>query len=327
MPISAALGSSALSPAGLGFRNILINGDFAIDQRNAGASRNIGSTLTYTVDRWYGYSVGGMGGVGQRIAGSSPFQYNYRIYGGIGISSIGFGQRVEAANSFHLAGRTATLSGYFASSSLTSITWTLYYANTTDTFGTVASPTRTQIATGSFAINSTLTYKQVQIPVPTAATTGLELLFTTGAINGSNTVTFANIQLEANTQPTPFEQLPTGLELEICKRYYWRTGGTLYSPYLMLNDWSAGYGYGFMPLPISMRVAPTMSYSSLSHFRLYANGTIGTPTGIQLWTGGANNTDSYMFQIAGSAFGGGAKSAWMCNSDTASGWIDFSAEL
>lgn len=220
MPISSALGSSALLPAGLGMRNTIINGGFAIDQRNAGASQTItaGAALAYTVDRWYAYCTGA-NITGQRVAGTAPLQYNYKFTGATSNTGVGFAQRIEAANSFHYAGTTATLSAYLASSSLTSLTWTLYYANTTDSFGTVASPTRTQIATGTFTISSTLTRYSVQIPVSASATTGLELVFTGGALLGSQTLTFGGVQLEANYQLTPFEQRPIGMELQLCQRY------------------------------------------------------------------------------------------------------------
>jgi len=221
MGVSAALGSSALLPAGLGFRNTLTNGSFQVDQRNSSASQTItsGAALAYTADRWYAYCTGA-NVTGQRIAGSAPYQYNYQFTGATSNTLVGFGQRVEAANSFNYAGNTATLSASIKSSSLTSITWTLYYATTTDTFGTIASPTRTQIATGTFTISATLTNYTAQIVVPAAATTGLELVFTTGALVASQTLVFAGIQLEQNTKATPFEQRPIGVELALCQRYY-----------------------------------------------------------------------------------------------------------
>jgi hypothetical protein len=230
MAISSFLGSSALLPAGLGFRNTLTNGSFLVDQRNASASQTItsGAALAYTTDRWYAYCTGA-NVTGQRIAGSAPFQYNYRFTGATSNTLVGFGQRIEAANSFNCAGATATLSAYIKSSSLTSITWSLYYATTIDSFGTIASPTRTLIATGTFTINSTLTRYSTQISVPAAATTGLELVFTTGALVASQTLEFTGVQLEQNYQPTPFEQRPVGVELALCQRYYWRvTSSTIY---------------------------------------------------------------------------------------------------
>jgi hypothetical protein len=51
MPISSALGSSALLPAGLGFRNLLINGDFRINQRGYASASNLASGA-YGFDRW-----------------------------------------------------------------------------------------------------------------------------------------------------------------------------------------------------------------------------------------------------------------------------------
>ena len=263
MGVSAALGSSALLPAGLGFRNTLTNGSFQVDQRNSSAAQTItsGAVLAYTADRWYAYCTGA-NVTGQRIAGSAPYQYNYQFTGATSNTLVGFGQRIEAANSFNYAGNTATLSASIKSSSLTSITWTLYYATTTDTFGTIASPTRTQIATGTFTISATLTNYTAQIVVPAAATTGLELVFTTGALVASQTLVFAGIQLEQNTKATPFEQRPIGTELALCQRYYYR--------YVSGNTLFVGNGfYSFTSLvnasvyfPVTMRAVPSLVASS-----------------------------------------------------------------
>lgn len=203
------------------FRNIFINGGFAIDQRNAGASQTItaGAALAYTVDRWYAYCTGA-NITGARVAGTAPSQYYYRFTGAASNTAVGFAQRIEAANSFHFAGKAVTLAVNIASTSLTSITWTAYYANTADTFGTVASPTRTQIATGTFAVTSTLGRKTANITFPSAATTGIEIVFTGGALLGSQTLTFDSAQLELGSIATPFEQRPIGTELALCQRYY-----------------------------------------------------------------------------------------------------------
>jgi len=202
-------------------RNKIINGSFAVDQRNAGGSQTVtaGAALAYTCDRWYAYCTGA-NVTGQRIAGSAPFQYYYRFTGAASNTAVGFGTRLEAADTFHLAGQTATLSVYAASSSITTLTWTAYYANTTDSFGTLASPTRTQIATGTFTINSTLARKSVQISVPSAATTGIEVVFTVGALLGSQTLTFAGVQLEVGPVATPFEFEPFETTLRKCQRYF-----------------------------------------------------------------------------------------------------------
>jgi len=205
------------------FRNVLINGGFSIDQRNAGASQTItaGAAIAYTVDRWYAYCTGA-NITGARVAGAAPSRYYYRFTGATSNTAVGFGQRIETDNSFHLAGREVTLSVNIASTSLTSITWTAFRANTTDAFGSLASPTRTQIGTGTFAVTSTLGTKTATFNVPSAATTGIEIVFTGGALLGSQTLTFDDVQLEVGSNATTFEQRPIGTELDLCRRYYER---------------------------------------------------------------------------------------------------------
>lgn len=318
MPISSALGSSALLPAGLGFRNTLTNGSFQVDQRNSSAAQTItsGAVLAYTADRWYAYCTGA-NVTGQRIAGSAPYQYNYQFTGATSNTLVGFGQRIEAANSFNYAGNTATLSASIKSSSLTSITWTLYYATTTDTFGTIASPTRTQIATGTFTISATLTNYTAQIVVPAAATTGLELVFTTGALVASQTLVFAGIQLEQNYQPTPFEQRPIGVELALCQRYYQRIvdpAGT------GVNNGASQATRMTFPLKTQMRASPTSTISGTMNFWNGASTNTGTA-----FIGTFNTKDNGQLDFNGGV--GVASGVVTLYTTGGSQYIDFSAEL
>ena len=253
-----------------GFRNVLINGGFSIDQRNNGNSQNINtSSRIYGVDRWYGYITGGFPVAMQRVAGTAPNQHHLRITGDSDFNNTAFivGQRIEASNSIYLAGKTATLSVSLASNVLTSITWTAYYANTTDTFGTIGAFTRTQIATGTFNINSTLSSYSANISIPDAATTGIEITFQGGNLVGSKTVTLAAAQLELGSIATPFEQRPIGTELALCQRYYWRWNalGNQYSYYsmcLMRNASNYTLGTG-LKHPVTMRAIPTLSFNSM----------------------------------------------------------------
>lgn len=206
-----------------GFKNRLINGNISTDQRNAGASQTFtaGAALAYCVDRWYGYCTGA-NVTGQQIAGAyTSSQYRYQFTGAASVTAIGFGQRIEAKNSFDLANTTATLSCYISNSLLTTVTWTAYYANSTDTFGTLASPTRTQISTGTFTVSSTRTQYTTSISIPSAATTGIEIVFTVGA-QTSGTWIIDSIQLEPGSTATTFDYRPYGTELALCQRYYWQ---------------------------------------------------------------------------------------------------------
>jgi hypothetical protein len=216
-----------LSAANMSGRNRIINGAMAVDQRNAGASQVItaGAALAYTVDRWYAYSTGA-NVTGQRVAGSGFNLFAYRFTGAASVTAIGFGQRIESLNSGDMAGTTATLSVELANTLLTTVSWTAFYANTTDTFGTLASPTRTQIATGTFTVNSTLTRYSTRINIPSGATTGIEIVFTVGA-QTSGTWTIDNVQLEPGTVATPFERRQIGQELALCHRYFASFSGGL----------------------------------------------------------------------------------------------------
>jgi hypothetical protein len=202
------------------FKNRIINGGMAVDQRNAGASQTFtaGAALAYAVDRWYGYCTGA-NVTGQRVAGTGADQYRYRFTGASSVTAIGFAQRIEQLNSYDLNTTTATLSVDLANSLLTSVTWTAFYANTADTFGTLASPTRTQIATGTFTVTSTVTRYSASISIPAAATTGIEIVFTVGA-QTSGTWTIGDVQLEAGSSATAFERRSFGQELALCQRYF-----------------------------------------------------------------------------------------------------------
>lgn len=221
MPLTSGLGSAALTPSGYGMRNAIINGDFSIDQRNGGNQQVItaGAALAYTVDRWYSYCTGANIAVRQQTA-SVPLRFRYQMAGSSGNTGAFLGQRIEAANSYHFAGKVAALSVYLQSSTITSVNWAVYRANTTDTFGTVASPTRTLIASGSLPVTSTMARQSVLMDIPTAATTGLEIVFSVPSLGGLDILFFGNVQFEANPQVTPFEQRPIGTELALCQRYY-----------------------------------------------------------------------------------------------------------
>ena len=250
--------TSAISSGGLtGFRNRIINGDMRIDQRNGGASQTFtaAAALAYSIDRFYGYCTGA-NVTGQRVSGTAPNEFAYRFTGAASVTAIGFGTRLEATNTIDLAGSTATLSVQLANSLLSTVTWTAFYANTADAFGTLASPTRTQIATGTFTVTSTLTTYSAQISVPSAATTGIEIVFTVGA-QTSGTWTIDNVQLEAGSTATNFERRPIGTELALCQRYYEVGGGasnSIWSGYCV-NGNPYYYGTRFI---VTKRVTPTV---------------------------------------------------------------------
>jgi hypothetical protein len=184
----------------------------------AGTTVPTASTGYPIVDRWFVYSTGA-NVVAAQVAGTGSNRNLLQVAGAASVTAIGIGQRIESLNSYDLSGKTCTLSVSIANSLLTTVTWTAYYANTNDTFGTIGTPTKTQIATGTFTVNSTLTRYSTNISVPAAATTGIEILFTVGA-QTSGTWQIDDVQFEEGSIATPFERPQYTQQLQNCQRYY-----------------------------------------------------------------------------------------------------------
>ena len=290
-----------------GLRNRIINGAMVTDQRNSGASQTItaGAALAYTVDRFYAYSTGA-NVTGQQVAGTSPNAYLYRFTGAASVTKIGFAQRIENINCQDLAEKTAKLSVDLSNSLLTTVTWTAYYANTANTFGSLASPTRTLISTGTFTVTATLTRYNTSITVPSAATTGIEIELSVAA-QISGTWSIGNFQLELGSTATIFEQRSIGLELALCQRYLPAFNSTT-----ALGTFGVGYataaaqGVINIPFQTLARVAPTgISVSNVSHFD-FNNPSVITPTSITYNTASTYMGKCIIAFAAGGAAGDGA---------------------
>lgn len=239
-------------------RNKLINGLFMIDQRNNSASVTVtaGAALQYTCDRWYAYCTGA-NVTADIVSAPSPNATRYRFTGAASVTKIALAQRIEALNCQDLAGQTATLSVDLSNTVLTTVTWTAWYANTTNTFGTLASPTRTQIATGTWTVTSTLTRYNAQISVPAAATTGIEIELSVGA-QTSGTWNIGRVQFEQGGTATPFEHRPYSLELGLCCRYFYSSRtGTLGKAYSMGSAITTARIQAGQTFPTPMRTTPT----------------------------------------------------------------------
>jgi hypothetical protein len=287
--------SDGVSSAGLyGFKNRIINGQMQIAQRATSATITAGSTIAAgysTVDRFYVYCTGANVTAAQ-VAGSGSTKNRLQITGAASVTAIGVGHRIEQLNSYDLANTTATLSVDLANSLLTTVTWTAYYANTADTFGTLASPTRTQISTGTFTVTSTVTNYNVQISIPAAATTGIEIVFTVGA-QTSGTFTVGNVQLEKGSTATSFDYRDYQSELAKCQRYYYRLVSTLGTT----SNSASNLNNPVIPLKVSMRATPTLDTGSA--ITAVASGSLGTAA-IFSGTGVTNSSEGvYVYNSAG----------------------------
>ena len=204
------------------YKNAIINGRMQIDQRYAGTAITVtaGAALAYGLDRWYVYCTGA-NVTAQRIQTSNI--YYHRFSGAVGNTGIGIGQRIESQNSLHMAGKTVTLSLKTSSTSLATLNYGVYYANSVDSFGSLAVPTRTVITTGSWNITGSETTYNAIIAIPAGATTGIEVVFSGGALTNGNTLTIRDVQLELGSYVSPIETVPLDKELQACYRYYAKT--------------------------------------------------------------------------------------------------------
>jgi len=262
-----------------GFRNRIINGDFRIDQRNNGALKNNSSpntalATTFGADRWLvSEQVTGTGFSQRASDGTGADKYYLSISRPSSLNALIIAQRIEAINSYDLAGKTVTLS--FRAAILggyTSLSWKASYANTTDSFGSFSSPTKTQIATGNVTVGSSFNSYSATFTVPSAATTGIEISFYNTNISiDATTLRISNVQLELGSVATPFEQRPIGTELALCQRYYQNIvtpNATTDFNGLMVRE-STTQAQASVYLPVSMRITPALvgSYLGRSVFR------------------------------------------------------------
>lgn len=256
--------NAAASAAVFTGKNRLINGSMRTDQRNQGAAQTFtaAAAIAYCVDRWYG-SCTGANITGQRVAGTGANQYAYRFTGATSNTGTLFGQRIEATNIYDLKSGNVTCSLKAKSSTITTVTWTAYYATVADTFSS-----KTQIATGTLTISSTLSSQSFTFNAGADADKGIAIEFTTGALVAAATLQYESIQLEAGSAATSFEVLPIDRELQQCRRYLPGFKATATSEFIAhghaINATSAFLWYQF---DVEARIPPTgVTASSAGHF-------------------------------------------------------------
>jgi hypothetical protein len=230
-----------------GFKNRIINGNMAIDQRNAGAAQTLANSVpAYCIDRWKASSYGA-NSTGQQISNGAG-GYRYQITGAASVSAIGFQQRIESSNSYDMANSTATLSVDLSDSLLTTVSWAAYYATAKDNFTSV-----TSIASGTFTVTSSIARYSASISIPSAAITGLMIEFSVGA-QTSGTLVLGNVQLEKGSVATSFDQRAYGTELSLCQRYYQKFTFGSYTVGCSTFSYTVGW-------KVNTRVAPTPTTS------------------------------------------------------------------
>jgi len=229
--------------------NILINGGFDVAQRGTTIS-GIGSAK-YTLDRWRATSSGADSTVTQ-VSGAT-YPKALRLTGAGSTSGTYLQQRVESANSRHLAGQTATFSVYLRASTAKTVEFSIGYASGgTDTFSGT-----TGIASANFSVTTTDTKFTWTGSMPSAATTGIQVELKISS-QGSAWYEASNAKLEIGSIATDFEPRSYGEELALCQRYYQQTTG-IYHPIIRAYAPSAVQVGISVDFPVTMRAIPTLT--------------------------------------------------------------------
>jgi hypothetical protein len=279
-------------------RNRIINGNMAIDQRNAGASLTIGAANTYSVDRWYIVSTAASKVSAQQNASAVTPPAGYKYY--LGVTSLS-AYSVAAGDAFAVV---QAIEGYniadwgFGAAGASTITLSFWVrASQTGTFGgslysNNASPYRSYPFTYTISSANTWEQKTVTITGDTGGVwnstngDGLQVRFGLGsgttytggtlntwqngnyvqptgsvstvAVNGA-TFYVTGVQLEVGSVATPFERRLYGQELMLCQRYYELGGrGAGGAAY------STTYANMFFSYNVTKRTNPIMSLTTTS---------------------------------------------------------------
>lgn len=274
----------ATGPTPSGFRNVIINGDFRINQRQATS----GGNAAFIHDRWY-LSANLTGGSAasystQTFSLGSPAASGYesQSFARVATSSMSgasnwaiFVQRVEDVRT--LAGTQVTVSFWAKAASGTPGV----HVELSQLFGQGGAPsTNVDWNFGRVTLSTTWRRYSVTGTLPSIAGKTLgttvntsQLLLGLWCSGGSdwntrtdnlghqnNTFDFWGVQIERGTEPSPFEERPLGTELALCQRYYRRTATALYGEGTVFGYSVAGTAIGqAVAFPVEMRAAPIVT--------------------------------------------------------------------
>jgi len=343
-----------------GFKNRIINGAMVIDQRNAGASVTP-TNNQYLLDRYYATLTQASKFTVQQNAGSVTPPVGFTKYLGVTSSSaysvltgdtFAIAQYIEGFNIADLAygtanAKTVTLS-FQVYSSLTGtfggalvngaqnrsypFTYTISSANTwTQISVTVAGDTTGTWTTDNsaglgirFGLGSGATYTGTA-----GAWAAGNYLSATGATSvvGTSGATFyiTGVQLEKGSTATSFDYRPYGTELFLCQRYFISYGGTSGYERMAVGLCNSTVSASIcIFLPVSMRSAPSLSYSAVGDFGIYDGGNVTVTTALAI-----DQPTEKVVTIAATVASGLAqfRPAQLLGNNSTSARLTFSSEL
>jgi len=321
-------------------KNKVINGDFGIWQRGTSVAIPANNVQTFQADRFWAQHNGTTNGTctysrqaftaGQTDVPNNPLYFARITNTTLGSSQTQteFGQSIEDVTTF--AGQTATFSFYVKASgtfTLTGFAWQNFGSGGSGGVFTTLTLSTSTTTTSWQRITATLT-----VPSVSGKTIGagnyIAFYIRQGTPTAGSTVDFANWQVEAGSVATAF-QTATGTiqgELAACQRYYQRvTAGTVYGTVAPIA-WQANSStsYVSVPLPVTMRIAPTSLDSGNIAFLNYSRASVFALSSVAL--DATNSTQNVVATATISGGTAGTGGSWTGNNNSA-GYLGFSAEL
>jgi hypothetical protein len=331
-------------------KNKIINGDFAINQR---AFTSNTTNNTYNFDRWQQVNGGTTGTLtvtpqtftpgAAPVAGyeSSNFVQCVTASGASINTYAIIQQRIEDVRTF--AGQTATISFWAKATSGTP----KIGVETEQYFGSGGSPSSAvTTAVSATTLSTSWARYSVTVSVPSISgkTIGTDKNSSFISINfwmsagsdfasrassiGLQNATFQiwGVQVEAGSVATPFTTATGTIqgELAACQRYYIRsTPTTAYAGYGTGMSGSSTSSYVYIPFPVSLRLQPqAVDYSNLAISDGYAYVLAISNLALN------HSTPSMAALMATHSAGATtARTALICNNNSTSGYIGFTAEL
>jgi len=220
-----------------GFRNVVINGGFSINERAATSNADD----TYGHDRWYALTQSGTIAVSTLSDVENGLPTMARLTQSQAMAQrMGYAQIVEGGNCKHLRGQEVTFSfRRFRCSVAQAIRFAvLEWTGTEDsvTSDVVNDWTSASYTAGGFFLGSSLTITGVTSNTPSAATlTGgpaitatlgsafnnlIVMAWVEGTAAQNVTLDLGEAQLEIGGAATAFERRPIGTELALCQCFY-----------------------------------------------------------------------------------------------------------
>ena len=292
-----ATSSTLATQNALGVRNLIINGDMRIDQRNAGSANTINVDGEYTLDRWKASSR--QAPTYNRFTVQQVTDAPDNAVNSLKVTSLVsytlasddyhiISQYIEGTNIAHLG---------FGTANAKTVTVSFYVKSSlTGTFGgSLRNSSGTRSYPFSYTIDSANTWEKKTITIEgdttgtwvTSTATGMILWLglgvgsqysgTAGAWSANNyfsttgttsvvgtsgaTWQVSLVQLEIGTEATPFEHRPYDMELARCQRYYHYIGdGTTTLLYGFVISTSNNFRLYQSDFPVAMRANPTITY-------------------------------------------------------------------